>query len=290
MWNHIEQAISQATNTDFHINDKAVITGGDINLSYSLTNSTQQFFVKINDKQNLSLFEAEAFALQQINAQSPFHSPMPICYGETLDKSFLVLEMLDLISANNEQWFELGQQLAIMHKQSQHGQFGWDEDNYIGSNLQPNAWSSNWSVFFAEQRIAWQLQLLSEKSIRLGDIEHISQMCHDGLQHHRVSPCLIHGDLWQGNVGFTNSGPTIFDPASYYGDREADIAMTELFGQFPAAFYQGYEEQYPLPKHYEQRKQIYNFYHVLNHANLFGGVYIEQAKAIMQRILSMSFH
>lgn len=88
MWNHIEQAISQATNTDFHINDKAVITGGDINLSYSLTNSTQQFFVKINDKQNLSLFEAEAFALQQINAQSPFHSPMPICYGETLDKSF----------------------------------------------------------------------------------------------------------------------------------------------------------------------------------------------------------
>ena len=91
--------------------------------------------------------------------------------------------------------------------------------------------------FFANQRIAWQLQLLSERSIKVGDIDHISQVCHDVLLHHQVKPCLVHGDLWQGNTGFTHEKAMIFDPACYYGDREVDIAMTELFSEFPDDFY-----------------------------------------------------
>lgn len=290
MWNNVEQAISCAINDEFYISEKTLVTGGDINTAFKLSSSSRHFFIKLNEKDFVRHFEAEAYSLNQINLQSPFKCPMPICYGESLNNSFLVLEMLDFVHGTNHQWYQLGQTLADMHKQTVHGKFGWEEDNYIGTNIQPNTWSSNWSMFFAEQRIGWQLQLLNEKSIRLGDIEHIIKRCHDGLEKHQVMPCLIHGDLWQGNVGFTRNGPTIFDPASYYGDREADIAMTELFGHFPSAFYQGYQEHYPLPEHYEQRKLIYNLYHILNHTNLFGGVYIEQAKALLQRILSITFH
>jgi len=174
-----------------------------------------------------------------------------------------------------------------MHQQSSHGQFGWQQDNYICNTQQPNDWQRNWRTFFAEQRIGWQLQLLAEKSIKLGHIEHIISICHDALLHHQVTPCLVHGDLWQGNLGFSETGVYIFDPASYYGDREVDIAMTELFGRMPEEFYQGYQNTYPLDKGYDQRKVVYNFYHILNHANLFGGVYIEQSKASLSRILAL---
>ena len=177
-----------------------------------------------------------------------------------------------------------------MHYETRHGQFGWQHDNYIGSTIQPNQWSSNWTTFFADQRIAWQLQLLSERSIILGNIEHIAQVCHDALLHHQVTPCLVHGDLWQGNTGFSGEQAMIFDPACYYGDREVDIAMTELFGHFPDDFYHGYQAEYPLDDGYGQRKLVYNFYHILNHANIFGGIYIDQAKAALSRIMSLPLH
>ena len=210
--------------------------------------------------------------------------------GLSLDKSFLVLDYIEFNKAKPVLWYQLGQQLAQMHYETQHGQFGWQHDNFIGNTIQPNHWSSNWTTFFANQRIAWQLQLLSERSIILGDIDHISQVCHDALLHHQVKPCLVHGDLWQGNTGFTHDKAMIFDPACYYGDREVDIAMTELFGQFPNDFYHGYQAEYPLDEGFEQRKIVYNFYHVLNHANIFGGIYIEQAKALVARIMSLPLH
>ncbi len=213
--------------------------------------------------------------------------PNVITLGTTLDKSFLVLSYFAFESPVLQDWYQLGQQLALMHKHATHGQFGWQDDNFIGHTLQPNHWQSNWRTFFAEQRIAWQLQLLKEKSITLGDIDHIANTCHDVLLHHQVTPSLVHGDLWQGNIGFTEHSPVIFDPACYYGDREVDIAMTELFGKLPEQFYQGYQETYPLAHHYEQRKLVYNFYHILNHANLFGGIYIEQSKAMLSRIFAL---
>ncbi|GLX80492.1 hypothetical protein tinsulaeT_38320 [Thalassotalea insulae] len=287
MWKTISQAIEQATNQPFTIKHKQQATGGDINLCYWLSDYRQNYFVKLNDKQHFEHFDSEAYALSQIKQCQQIVCPDVITLGTTLDKAFLVLSYIPFESPKSNDWYHLGQQLAHMHKTATHGQFGWQHDNYIGDTLQPNQWHSNWRTFFAEQRIAWQLQLLYEKSIRLGDIDHITQVCHDALLHHQTTPSLVHGDLWQGNMGFYHHQPVIFDPACYYGDREVDLAMTELFGQLPDDFYQGYQATFPLTNNYENRKLVYNFYHILNHANLFGGIYIEQSKAQLSRILAL---
>ncbi len=306
MWHSIEQAISAALDEPYSIIEKHVIQNGEssfplfdnrldnqnnfLNLSFRVTNGRRSYFVKVNRKKYLSHFQAEAFSLQHLKSLNNIACPNVTATGTSLDKSFIVLEYIDFKRAKPMLWHQLGQQLAQMHYDSRHDQFGWQHDNYIGNTLQPNHWSSNWSTFFANQRIAWQLQLLSERSIILGNIDHITQVCHDALLHHRVSPCLVHGDLWQGNTGFTGDQAMIFDPACYYGDREVDIAMTELFNEFPDDFYHGYQAEYPLKKGYEQRKLVYNFYHILNHANIFGGIYIAQAKAILSRIMSLTLH
>ena len=286
MWHTIEALISEHTNTDFRIREKESVSGGDINLAFRIADEATSYFVKIYSKQSFDNFQQEFYSLDQLNRFSLINSPKPLLLGKSIDKSFLVIEHLNLKLPNDEDWYQLGVELAQTHQDVVHGEYGWQEDNVIGHTLQRNTWSKNWSMFFAEQRIGWQLQLLAEKGIYFGDIDHICQTCHDMLVSHHPRPSLLHGDLWQGNVGFTNEGPVIFDPACYYGDREADIAMTELFGQFPNSFYQGYQATFPLQKHYEQRKNLYNFYHVLNHANLFGGIYINQAKANLKYVLS----
>lgn len=290
MWQYIEQTISNDTGRAFNIDEKHTVSGGDINLCYQLIDNRrhQKYFVKINDKTQLANFEAEAYSLNHIAKEESLSCPDVVTLGTTLDKSFLVLEYLPLITGTSSHWFTLGEQLAYLHKTSVHGQFGWPHENFIGLNIQQNAWSSNWRTFFTEQRIGWQLQLLHEKSINLGDITHICEHCHQLLLHHNATPSLVHGDLWRGNIGFTKAGPIVFDPASYYADREVDIAMTELFGRFPIEFYQGYQSIEPLSDGYEQRKLVYNFYHILNHANAFAGIYLEQAKATLSRIMALS--
>lgn len=287
MWQTITDVIISETGIPFKIKHKQQITGGDIHLSYWISNYQQNYFIKLNSLAQQANFEAETYSLQQLKASRSIYVPEVIASGKTLDKSFLVLEYLAFDTPSNKDWYCFGERLADMHKTTIHGKFGWQHDNFIGLTPQPNKWQSNWRTFFAEQRIGWQLQLLAEKSIRFGDIEHLVQVCHDALLHHSVKPCLVHGDLWQGNAGFIYQAPVIYDPACYYGDREVDLAMTELFEPFPQAFYQGYQENYPLPPHYEQRKLIYNLYHILNHANLFGGDYIEQSKAMIARVLSL---
>lgn len=298
MWHQIEQAISTETGEFFKIIEKEPLSTGlssgcsidsngqPLNLSFKISNGNRHYFVKLNNKENFINFQAEAYSLNQLKKLSHMACPEIVAVGISLDHSFIVLDYVDFSKAKPVLWYQLGQQLAQMHQETAHGQFGWQHDNFIGNTLQPNNWSSNWTTFFSEQRIAWQLQLLSEKSILLGNINHIAQICHDALLHHYVTPCLVHGDLWQGNTGFTFEQGMVFDPACYYGDREVDIAMTELFGQFPDDFYRGYQAQYPLSDGYEQRKIVYNFYHILNHANIFGGLYIDQAKATLGRIMA----
>lgn len=306
MWHSIEQAISIETGKPFYISTTQEISLGGtkasaftslldnkappLNLTFKVSDGQRCYFIKINNKDYLENFQAEAYSLKQLNTLANIASPKVTTLGTSLDKSFLVLDYIDFSKAKPILWYQLGQQLAQMHYETRHGQFGWQHDNYIGSTIQPNQWSSNWTTFFADQRIAWQLQLLSERSIVLGNIEHIAQVCHDALLHHQVTPCLVHGDLWQGNTGFSGEQAMIFDPACYYGDREVDIAMTELFGHFPDDFYHGYQAEYPLDEGYGQRKLVYNFYHILNHANIFGGIYIDQAKAALSRIMSLPLH
>lgn len=299
MWSAIAESISFETGMNFNIQQRHEVAGGDVNIAYvvegianpniknGVYNSTQKkYFVKINNKDKLALFDAELDNLKHITNLTPFQTTTPITLGTTLDKSFFVLDHKCISLSRTENWYQLGKQLADMHLNTTHGQFGWHQDNYIGNTLQINRWQSNWRTFFSEQRIGWQLQLLAEKSIKIGDINHIIKICHDLLLHHNTKPCLVHGDLWQGNVGFVNSQPIIYDPACYYGDREVDLAMTELFGAFPNEFYQGYEQAYPLDNGYHQRKMVYNFYHILNHVNMFNHDYLEQAKSTLARIIS----
>jgi fructosamine-3-kinase len=161
--------------------------------------------------------------------------------------------------------------------------FGWPRDNYIGATPQANAWCDDWAEFWRERRLRPQLEQARSKGFDLGKIA-----LEDLLIKHQPEPALLHGDLWSGNAGFTAEGPVVFDPAVYYGDREADLAMTELFGGFPREFYDAYNEAWPLEAGYAQRKHLYNLYHLLNHLNLFGGGYLGQVSSTL-RLLARSF-
>lgn len=290
MWHSIEQVISNTIGESFSIKHKREIPTRDINKCFWLSDDYYNFFIKINNKAYLENFEVQAYDLNKLKEFSHLSCPEVISFGVTLDKSYLILNYIPLSKDNDTHWHQLGEQVALMHKNTSHGQFGWQYDNFLGGTLQPNKWSSNWRTFFSEQRIGWQLQLLKEKSISFGNNEHIIKVCHDGLLHHDVAPCLVHGDLWRKHMAFSGHQAVVLDPACYYGDREVDIAMTELYGQLPPEFYQAYHETFPLPESYQQRKLIYNFYHVLNHANLFGEQYLDQAKASLKRIMANSIH
>ncbi len=186
---------------------------------------------------------------------------------------FILLEQLDL--QRNGDWAALAQMLAKLHRTTG-PRFGWQRDNFIGATPQINAWRDDWGTFFHECRIQPQLALAKKNGFALSEPPR--------LKNHHPSPSLLHGDLWSGNAGFIADGPVLFDPAVYYGDREADLAMTELFGGFPARFYEAYDEAYPLPEGYETRKHLYNLYHLLNHLNLFGSGYLQHVKATINRV------
>ena len=193
--------------------------------------------------------------------------PAVIDRGVKGGKAFILLERLQLSRSGD--WAAMGRMLAQLH--AQHGpRFGWRRDNYIGLAPQINAWKDEWADFFLECRLRPQAARaridLPQPAVRAL------------LADHRPAPSLLHGDLWSGNAGFTKEGPVLFDPAVYYGDRETDLAMTELFGGFPRPFYEGYG---PVDPGYERRKHLYNLYHLLNHLNLFGDGYRAQVEATL---------
>lgn len=162
--------------------------------------------------------------------------------------------------------------------------FGFASNTFCGTTLQDNQWRESWTAFYAEQRLLPLTRKLQQYDPLFSDENLIREMVDRHLAHHQPKPCLLHGDLWSGNIGFNQQAPVIFDPACYIGDREIDLAMTRLFGGFDAAFYQGYEQEFPLPAEAEQRLSLYQLYPILNHAVLFGGGYIRQAKALLQHL------
>ncbi|GAB3372710.1 fructosamine kinase family protein [Spongiibacter taiwanensis] len=171
----------------------------------------------------------------------------------------------------------LGQGLADLHRQHQ-PQYGWHRDNYIGLNPQANALTENWGAFFTEYRLARQIQMIEPPAVRKAfrqRLEHCQATLEDFLNAYCQHPSLVHGDLWSGNVMFDAHGQVwLIDPAVYFGDREVDLAMTEMFGGFASAFYQHYDACYPRSAQYPVKREIYNLYHYLNHYNLFGEVYL----------------
>lgn len=202
--------------------------------------------------------------------------------------SWLVLEWLEFGASNTRSSAILGTQLAALHRQIG-ASHGWERSNFIGLSPQPNRRHARWCDFFANERLGAQRDIaaanastrgLADDLTRL--IEHVPAL----LAAHEPEPSLVHGDLWGGNWGTLTTGdPALFDPACHYGDRETDLAMTELFGGFAPAFYVAYDAAWPRSRGYEDRRDLYQLYHIANHANLFGGGYIGRARSVMSRLL-----
>ncbi|MCR4346297.1 MAG: fructosamine kinase family protein [Sulfuricaulis sp.] len=285
-WVTIAQHISAATGAPFAVRSQHSVGGGCINSATVLQDTSRKFFVKLNDAARLSMFEAEAEGLKEIAQTRSVRVPRPICSGEVEDSAFLVLEHLELEGADARGLEQLGRELAQMHRSTQK-RFGWHLDNTIGSTPQINTPGADWVEFWREHRLGFQLELATQNGrnmMKKG--ERLMANMEKFFHSYHPAPSLLHGDLWGGNVSATGEQPVIFDPAVYYGDREADLAMTELFGGFPARFYQSYQEAWPLDPGYKIRKTLYNLYHVLNHLNLFGGGYASQAEHMIDSLLS----
>ena len=283
----VEAAIAAASGRSFRASSWRPLGGGCINQAYLIEGSGQRHFVKTNAARLVAMFEAEAAGLAELEAARALRVPHPVATGVAGGEAFLVLEYLELGGSGDTA--ELGRRLALQHRKTA-DRFGWERDNTIGSTPQPNAWNADWLDFLRNRRLGFQLELAAENGYggglqALGDA--LLERLADFFPGYRPQPSLLHGDLWGGNAAFTASGePVVFDPAVHYGDREADLAMTELFGGFGAGFYAAYREAWPLDPGYGVRKTLYNLYHILNHANLFGGGYAGQAETMMGRLLS----
>ena len=285
-WAEIAEQIGQATGRDFRLARRDSAGGGCINEAYTLHGADgARYFVKLNDAGKAAMFEAEADGLEEILASRSLRAPRPICLGTAAGQAYLVLEYLELTSRGSD--VALGRQLATMHRATQ-PQFGWCRDNTIGDTPQANAPCADWVEFWRDRRLHHQLRLAAGNGAgrRLLDRgERLMSTLGAFFSDYRPTPSLLHGDLWGGNYGFADGEPVVFDPAVYYGDREADLSMTELFGGFGPDFYAAYREAWPLDPGYAVRKTLYNLYHILNHFNLFGGGYAGQAEAMIERLL-----
>ena len=289
-WHEISTQISATTNHPFKVKESRTTGGGCINQTYSIADGAQRYFVKLNTRGSLAMFEAEAAGLVEIHRSQTIRVPSPVCYGQNDQAAWLVLEYLNINNGGARgNAADLGKQLAAMHRFTSQ-QFGWGRDNTIGLTPQINTASSDWVNFWRMQRLGYQLDLARTNGFN-GKLQKLGEQLLIGLDKFFCSvppsPSLLHGDLWSGNYSYDETGnPVLFDPAVYYGDREADIAMTELFGGFPADFYSAYRCDYPLDSGYNIRKLVYNLYHILNHLNLFGDSYRHQAEQMINRLLA----
>ena len=247
------------------------------------------YFIKIGSLNDLTLLMSEKIGLEALAATGAIKVPKVIFVGETSTCSFLICEYLDLKKDNLFSGKILGKQLALLHQNSNEF-FGLSEDNWIGLNPQKNHWQENWISFFKKYRLQPQLIWAFERGYR-SSLEEKSERLMEALplffDQYKPKPSLLHGDLWSGNWGtINNTTPVIFDPAIYYGDREADMAMTKLFGGFPQVFYDAYNYQWGLDYGFKVRQNLYNLYHLLNHLTLFGEVYLRQTIDVFEQLLS----
>jgi fructosamine-3-kinase len=261
--------------------------GGDISEAFTLADGARTFFVKTQLASRLDLFEAEAAGLVELAAARAVRVPQVITHGSAAEHAYLVLEYLPLDGRGDAAL--LGRQLAQQHRVTA-VQFGGPHDNWIGATPQPNGWMDDWVEFWRIHRLGFQLKLAAQNGYG-GALQRDGEALMARLENlfagYRPQPALLHGDLWGGNHGFLADGtPVIFDPATYYGDRECDLAMSALFGGFAPAFYAAYREAWPLDAGDATRRTLYNLYHILNHANLFGGGYAAQAHRMTLQLLA----
>ena len=254
------------------------VSGGCIHSAYLWGDC----FIKCNARAYADHFAAEAAGLKAIAGTRTLRVPEVLGYGASEDIAWIALEALELVPRGNEE--RLGQQLAALHHRTS-DRFGFSSDNYLGATPQPNSSESIWVDFFRQKRIEHLLRLLESNGMAVPEggrfLERIPLLIPE-----KPPAAMIHGDLWGGNKSYLPEGtPVVFDPATYFGDAECDIAMTRLFGGFGPQFYEAYRHLHPAPAGESELHEIYNLYHLLNHALLFGASYLSQARGIMRRYL-----
>ena len=291
MWQHIAGKIAEATGKPFEIRGNQAVTGGDINSANRVTGfdgeNETDYFIKTNHIRHGDMFMAEAEGLREMAASGTVRVPEVVCYGDSGDTCFIVMEYLPLTTAGDKAL--LGRQLAAMHRHTA-SRYGWHIDNTIGATPQRNTREADWITFWREHRLGFQLELARRNGYG-GELQTLGEKLLADFpvlfESYQPPASMLHGDLWGGNAGGLMDGtPVIFDPAFYYGDREAEMAMTHLFGGFSADFYAAYNEAWPLDDGFATRITFYNLYHIINHANLFGGGYQAQAINMMKQVLA----
>lgn len=283
-------AISGSTGLRLDSAPESTVSGGSVGACLRWRSDSGPLLVKVAAVDHVWVLEAEAGGLRALAAASAVRVPRVLGLGTAANHAWLALEWLNLHPASSASEASLGEQLARQHRETS-DTFGWHRTNTIGATIQPNDPDPDWARFYVERRLAHQLDLAEARGHGGHWLERGRRLCERVpglLAGHAPTPSLLHGDLWAGNHAEDEAGrPVIFDPAVYYGDREADLAMTRLFGGYGPAFYEGYEAVWPLERGADQRVTLYNLYHVLNHLNLFGGGYRRQAGEMIERLLAI---
>lgn len=265
------------------------VGGGSIGRTCRVETSAGPIFLKLEPRGEAVRLEAEAFGLDALARSGAVTVPAVLARGIAGADAFLALEWLELGTKSAEAERRLGTALAAMHRTTS-TRFGWPSDNYIGRTPQSNTWASTWIEFFGERRLRPQLDLAARRGIGGRVVERGETLLANldaWLGDHSPVPSLVHGDLWGGNWGASPPGvPYLFDPAVHYADREVDLALTRLFGGFGEAFYRAYDETWPPAPGRDERIELYNLYHLLNHFNLFGSGYRSAVAASVERLVS----
>ena len=253
----------------------------------------RRLFAKSGTADALVLFEVEAEALAALHDHADealLLVPRPLAVTSICGAAVLLLPWMDLEGSDQQ---NLGRGLALLHRRSSHvspGRFGWHRDGFIGAGPQPGGWREGWGACFVDLRLRPQLALLGDCGCPPEQLNRFLKELEARLDDHNPEPSLVHGDLWGGNAGVISDGRgAIFDPATWWADREVDLAMTSLFGGFSRQFREAYRSVLPPRSGEAERVAIYNLYHLLNHANLFGGSYVSQATSSLQRLIRMMF-